>query len=267
MLFVLHSRCTHKQNCSVLATANLFGDPCPGTRKYLEAHYKCESAIQTTTVSSRISPPSWQLTSQPSVWSTSTIRTPTTSRTSGVGLPGRESLPYDDNFFNPYRTTTQRYNLPSTIDTRPKQPTHRVLPQSTTTATSIYVPNVASASNGGGASDIDKNVAATSSDKNNPNMNDAFDHDSVADERNRVTTLPPTLTDDSRSDSVNNNNHSKNGAGSKSYDGLINESQFCGPTQVRNLFWNITQAGDINVQPCPGKFLLKLKDFLLNILT
>lgn len=27
---------------------------------------------------------------------------------------------------------------------------------------------------------------------------------------------------------------------------------FCGPTTARNLFWNFTRVGDINVQPCPG---------------
>lgn len=41
---VNHSlRCAHKQNCSVLASTNMFGDPCPGTHKYLEAHYQCIS--------------------------------------------------------------------------------------------------------------------------------------------------------------------------------------------------------------------------------
>lgn len=42
-LRVLHSKCAHKQNCSVLASTNMFGDPCPGTHKYLEAHYQCVS--------------------------------------------------------------------------------------------------------------------------------------------------------------------------------------------------------------------------------
>lgn len=40
---VLLSKCSNKQNCSVLASTNTFGDPCPGTHKYLEAHYKCVS--------------------------------------------------------------------------------------------------------------------------------------------------------------------------------------------------------------------------------
>ncbi|XP_068917391.1 latrophilin Cirl-like isoform X4 [Tenebrio molitor] len=67
-LRVLHGRCTHYQNCSILASTSMFGDPCPGTHKYLEAHYQCLPAT-TTTTTSRPSPP-WLITSQPPVWST-----------------------------------------------------------------------------------------------------------------------------------------------------------------------------------------------------
>lgn len=67
-LRVLHNRCTQKQNCSIQASTSLFADPCPGTLKYLEAHYQCVPAALTTTTA-RPSPP-WLMTSQPSVWST-----------------------------------------------------------------------------------------------------------------------------------------------------------------------------------------------------
>ncbi len=30
-----------KRSCKLPASANVFGDPCPGTLKYLEAHYQC----------------------------------------------------------------------------------------------------------------------------------------------------------------------------------------------------------------------------------
>lgn len=43
-------RCAHKQNCSVLASTNMFGDPCPGTHKYLEAHYQCVSGKQNVNI-------------------------------------------------------------------------------------------------------------------------------------------------------------------------------------------------------------------------
>ncbi|XP_052745303.1 latrophilin Cirl isoform X4 [Bicyclus anynana] len=65
-LRVLHSRCSMHQNCSILASTNMFGDPCPNTLKYLEAHYQCVPA-STTSTTTRPSPP-WLITSQPTVW-------------------------------------------------------------------------------------------------------------------------------------------------------------------------------------------------------
>lgn len=47
-LRVLYAKCSHKQNCSILASTNTFGDPCPGTHKYLEAHYQCVSGKKLT---------------------------------------------------------------------------------------------------------------------------------------------------------------------------------------------------------------------------
>lgn len=36
-------RCNDQQNCSIVASTSQFGDPCPNTHKYLEAHYRCVS--------------------------------------------------------------------------------------------------------------------------------------------------------------------------------------------------------------------------------
>ncbi|XP_077417852.1 L-rhamnose-binding lectin SML-like [Vanacampus margaritifer] len=38
---VVASRCNGKNSCSILASVNLFGDPCQGTYKYLEVAYTC----------------------------------------------------------------------------------------------------------------------------------------------------------------------------------------------------------------------------------
>lgn len=38
---IMSGACADKPNCTVPATSQLFEDPCPGTNKYLEAHYKC----------------------------------------------------------------------------------------------------------------------------------------------------------------------------------------------------------------------------------
>ncbi|XP_060516330.1 latrophilin Cirl isoform X2 [Cylas formicarius] len=67
-LRVLHNRCSFKRNCTVELSNSIFGDPCPGTDKYIEVHYFCDNATITTTTS-RPSPP-WLITSQPPMWST-----------------------------------------------------------------------------------------------------------------------------------------------------------------------------------------------------
>nr|CAD7428892.1 unnamed protein product [Timema monikensis] len=67
-------RCSQQQNCSILATTSMFGDPCPGTLKYLEAHYQCMPAAppseveevlvphSTSSLPPSALPPSWKTT-------------------------------------------------------------------------------------------------------------------------------------------------------------------------------------------------------------
>ncbi|RWS31962.1 Galactose binding lectin domain containing protein 1-like protein [Leptotrombidium deliense] len=38
---IMQDRCSQKSNCSVLVSSKMFGDPCPGTLKYLEVQYHC----------------------------------------------------------------------------------------------------------------------------------------------------------------------------------------------------------------------------------
>ncbi|XP_067206179.1 latrophilin Cirl-like isoform X6 [Linepithema humile] len=87
---VLNSECNDQQNCSIVASTLQFGDPCPNTHKYLEAHYRCVSAA-TTTTTTRQSPP-WFMTSQPSVWSTAkpTVRPPSRITTPAIQQPPQQ---------------------------------------------------------------------------------------------------------------------------------------------------------------------------------
>ncbi len=41
--------CGSKSYCKVPASTHLFGNPCPGTLKYLEAHYQCVKGSKLTT--------------------------------------------------------------------------------------------------------------------------------------------------------------------------------------------------------------------------
>ncbi|XP_014234187.1 adhesion G protein-coupled receptor L1-like isoform X1 [Trichogramma pretiosum] len=45
---VLYNKCNSKQNCSIIASTSQFGDPCPNTLKYLEAHYQCAPVEKST---------------------------------------------------------------------------------------------------------------------------------------------------------------------------------------------------------------------------
>lgn len=45
---VMQQSCDVKKGCTLPASTDVFGDPCPGTLKYLEAHYQCIPAELTT---------------------------------------------------------------------------------------------------------------------------------------------------------------------------------------------------------------------------
>ncbi|XP_045481272.1 latrophilin Cirl isoform X5 [Harmonia axyridis] len=115
-LRVLHGRCTQNQNCSIPASTSMFGDPCPGTHKYLEAHYQCLPAT-TTTTTNRPSPP-WLITSQPPMWST--IKP--TSRPAIIPIiPKSSKIP-------PLRTTTTSSTVTKTTVAVPKPLPPQLLP-------------------------------------------------------------------------------------------------------------------------------------------
>ena len=40
-LRAMQARCSNKNQCIVPVQSSIFGDPCPGTYKYIEVHYAC----------------------------------------------------------------------------------------------------------------------------------------------------------------------------------------------------------------------------------
>lgn len=215
-LRVLHSKCAHKQNCSVLASTNTFGDPCTGTHKYLEAHYLCISPTQASTTTYRPGPP-WLATSQPSVWSTSTIRSPTTTRllitnnnshktkiTTITPTQSSQVLTYNSiNIVNEITANTTIQPLSS-----PSPTTHpTILSTAFNPITSI--------------------LPASSNENANKNLS--------IDNKIYGNTLTPVNS------SVTNIDVSTD-----------NEMYYCNTTESRHLFWNKTLIGNANVIPCPG---------------
>ncbi len=41
-LRVIRARCQGAESCQVPVDSTIFGDPCPGTLKYVEVHYSCD---------------------------------------------------------------------------------------------------------------------------------------------------------------------------------------------------------------------------------
>nr|B4P3A0.1 RecName: Full=Latrophilin Cirl [Drosophila yakuba] len=282
-LSVLNSRCAHKQSCGVLAATSMFGDPCPGTHKYLEAHYQCISAAQTSTTTNRPSPPPWVLSNGPPIFGNGSglIHPP------GVGagapppprlptLPGVVGISGNPGLFNvPPQHTAVTHSTPSssttavgggrlkgvpTSTTTTKHPAgrHDGLPPppqlhhhhnhhgddtATPTKPSSKLPaggNATSPSNTriltgvGGSGTDDGTLLTTKSSPNRP-PGTAASGAVVPGNGSVVRTI---------------NNINLNAAGISGGD---DESKlFCGPTHARNLYWNMTRVGDVNVQPCPG---------------
>ncbi|XP_017066101.1 latrophilin Cirl [Drosophila eugracilis] len=282
-LSVLNSRCAHKQSCGVLAATSMFGDPCPGTHKYLEAHYQCISAAQTSTTTNRPSPPPWVLSNGPPIFGNGSglIHPP------GVGsgppppprlptLPGVVGISGNPGLFNvPSQHTAVTHSTPSsstasigggrlkgvaTSTTTTKHPAgrHDGLPPppqvhhhhnhhgeetAAPTKPSSKLPaagNATAPSNTriltgvGGSGTDDGTLLTTKSSPNRP-PGTAASGSAASGNGSVVRTI---------------NNINLNAAGMSGGD---DESKlFCGPTHARNLFWNMTRVGDVNVQPCPG---------------
>ncbi|XP_072749834.1 latrophilin Cirl isoform X7 [Anoplolepis gracilipes] len=210
---VLNNECNDQQNCSIVASTLQFGDPCPNTHKYLEAHYRCVSAA-TTTTTSRPSPP-WFITSQPSVWSTAkpTVRPP-----SRITVPAAQQPP-------------QQPPAPST----PAMPiTTPASPTSTRSSVDSEIDE----------EDQDLIPPANGPSANGPAMTPIIPETTQA---TTTSTFAPWRT--SRRTTVPSTLYPESSSNGQLYD---YGRQVCPPVQARNLNWNTTRAGDVAVQSCPG---------------
>lgn len=198
-----------------MASTSLFGDPCTGTHKYLEAHYQCVDESQLTTPSTQrpVIPP-WLITSPPTAFITSTARPsrfppvpPTTATSSSIG--GQSSAATVSTVLlpdvTPLVTGTGRTN--GTGSNIPLVDAPGVVVPSTTTATTTDL-----------AMETKTSLLFNNAKPIRGNSKDAASGGSIG------------------------------GGDSGAKPG---EQLFCGPTQARNLFWNLTRYNDLNVQPCP----------------
>ncbi|XP_017485988.1 PREDICTED: latrophilin Cirl-like isoform X2 [Rhagoletis zephyria] len=315
-LTVLNSKCAHKQSCSVLATTSMFGDPCPGTHKYLEAHYQCISASQTSTTTNRPSPP-WVLANNPPLLANgSTLINPSAPLQppgpgrlplpAGAGAPAAggiwHTLPPTPGPPQPtlpggrlkgsYNTTaiknSNRHDgLPpppplhhhhhsghhptssgdavnaadaSGSNTRSQAKGDAAMRTPSTNQTKSYTgpsntttsPNtrILSGVGGSGTDDGTLLTAKTAQNRGNqPQSTATQQHVTGGNNNNLIGTATDAGNGGTGIRTINNINNLNLGLGAVAED---ETNMFCGPTNARNLFWNITRVGDVNVQPCPG---------------
>uniref|UniRef100_A0A8W7P229 Latrophilin Cirl n=1 Tax=Anopheles coluzzii TaxID=1518534 RepID=A0A8W7P229_ANOCL len=264
-LRVLHSKCAQKQNCSVLASTSMFGDPCPGTHKYLEAHYQCVSAAQSSTTTNRPSPP-WLKTSQPIVWSTSTVRSPVLSRlnlTTDLGGGGGEVAvvaavtPALSTPAVTLRPGASAGNVGTKTSQSPTTFRNKGFENKSVNDDLAIIKTITDRKKGGDPVEplgprtpyggVEAGAAGTSGGGGLQKEEDDDDGADLFPTQTAVLSgaaAPPGV----RKLDPAGTPTSVNGGGSVQID----ISHACGPSTARNLFWNVTRVGEVNVQPCPG---------------
>ena len=258
----------------------MFGDPCPGTHKYLEAHYQCVSAAQTSTTTNRPSPP-WLITSQPSVWSTSTVRVPTTTRIYDNGIGGSSinathvaSLPKSNVDTNPSEQDVIHSQQSTVIPSKSNVPS--ASPSSSSTLASLLPLSSSTTKpiqseielNGGGVTlnVFTSSLPTVSSSLFNKNQTiGLIDTKLTATLTSTSDVGTGSLDEEISGGGADRENHNNLGSAQNDVTNTMfstqasvllnsnNDNYFCGSRNARNLFWNVTRVGEVNVQPCPGK--------------
>ncbi|KAG5891715.1 hypothetical protein JTB14_016098 [Gonioctena quinquepunctata] len=214
-LRVLHSRCTHNQNCSIPASTSMFGDPCAGTHKYLEAHYQCVPAT-TTTTTSRPSPP-WLITSQPPMWST--IKPPSARPPHLVPPPKPSAAPPPPPAQGPTSSTPRLSSTTHHFSVTPPP-----LPPVQEQEERIFEEE--------GIDNIPEEITTLPYTTVLPKEIDGAKLSSDGVSYTSVPSMLPSWA-----------NGSKN---------VKSVPYFCSPTTVRSLFWDWTKVNTTVIQPCPG---------------
>ncbi|GLH02726.1 Latrophilin-3 [Gryllus bimaculatus] len=241
-LRVLHNRCSQQQNCSILASTSMFGDPCPGTLKYLEAHYQC----------------------MPGYKRLNNLRPPPPPR-AGPARPGSSrrspacgARPVADGCCD--RRTRRQYPEgggagPGGAGRRAPRPP--APPRPSARARSRPGPGPARPTFGPAARRMAAAAASASSAARAAAGPGAAPAETLLPHAPTTPPPAPTTADwrTTRRTTTASSTAAVESAAPPPSVTWFQESelaQLCGPVSARNLYWNWTWAGDVNVQPCPG---------------
>lgn len=136
-LRVINTRCDGKPRCRIPVDSSIFGDPCPGTNKYVEVHYTCEPVKTPATTAKPLPPWLLDLAATPSTVTgrgndreppqTTTTTTTTTATTTSAQTTTTTTATTLRTVPNPmYKTTTVRSTtqdlFESDFEDQPKGP-------------------------------------------------------------------------------------------------------------------------------------------------
>nr|XP_037287775.1 adhesion G protein-coupled receptor L1-like isoform X1 [Rhipicephalus microplus] len=232
---VIRDSCGMRRKCSLPASTDVFGDPCPGTYKYLEAHYQCIAESPTTPSSTTSSTtPTTTTTTRPLIIIPATQfqrPPPSPLLPSSPAPPGEPSTEPSRH----HRTSTARPTLSSASEARtvarpsakPQVPGSDEL--TTTTAASPHWTTMATST---------LYRASPSSE-----LSDGYD---IWGGNWASTTEGSTFDSPLLGRGRFQDPDRESGVPSYLHQG------FCPPMQSRSSFWNWTRPGDTAVQRCPG---------------
>lgn len=256
-IFVLSDRCDQKQECSVLASEFVFGDPCPNTLKYLEAHYKCTPAI--AEIPEQKTPPPWLTTAAP--------------QRAATEPPFKPPPP-------PFAFTTTSTTTTTAVTTTTTSRTSTPPPQTSTSTTTTVVKGSTEKAI---AAKVSTSTVATTSDlyhKASPSSTARPSHQAARADFAPAVVVPrrpviethshvdfhgqqEDVTDirhiDTQTDqdvvipSVGDNQDQFDlGGHLTEQEKIAFQRNHCPPIEARHIFWNWTEAGQTAVERCPG---------------
>jgi latrophilin 1 len=227
-------------------SSDLFGDPCPGTHKYVEIHYTCSTAAEESGHQQQRPPwyvqPAFNGSAVPPLphpWLKDVLRPDLPqSKNSGGAAPRIPIL---------VATTT---STPKRIPiTTPPPPT-----TTTTTLQSTSVAAAAAATSSSKTTSTDRNFRGSNSssgateDPNDP-------EDRTGDLSNAEKNLDSSEVQEEEKD-AEEEEEGRLAEGSlvdmREQELDTEDGEFCRPSLARNLYWQQTRRGQTLVQPCPN---------------
>ncbi|RXG57916.1 Latrophilin Cirl [Armadillidium vulgare] len=229
--------CSGENECSVNVSSAVFGDPCPGTFKYIEVHYTC--GIATTTTTTARSRPSWFIETREPVWILPTVNSSVTPAV--IPLPHTSSPPPPLHHAKVTTTKAVSTTVPTTTTTTTVSTTTSTTMKSSTTSTTVASKTTTKS--------IPSLIDMSENDVSSVNKS-SLDTHAVAPEVfvQHPTQLPDTTPKTSTQTHVKAVPVTPPSVIGMPYDDV----PWCPPSFARGLYWNWTKSGETAVLVCPG---------------